>query len=152
MKLVLFKDLLEDNAVPQYGIVTEGSEPEVICLCCGGTLEFGDYEIIETLPWQDVSAAIKEQNESKKDKYVVCMDEIYVRNSELLDTNKLPDNVVNNLGGFFYEDYDRFENLWIEMTPNPFIAIVEADSEESACLIAAEKYRYDSRCLYATKI
>ena len=56
MKLVLFKDLLEENAMPQYGILTDGDRPEVICLCCGGLLEFENYKILEELPWDNLSA------------------------------------------------------------------------------------------------
>lgn len=149
MKLVLFKDLLEDDATPQYGIIDDGEESPVICLCCGSTIEFGEYVIIKTLPWQDLSAVIKSQADTSKSKYVVCMDEVYVRNAELLDTTNLSDEVVNNLSCFYNDEH---EHLWLQMEPNPFIAVVEADSEESACLIAAEKYRYDSRCLYATKV
>ena len=90
MRLVLFKDLLEDEAASQYGIVLDGDEPDVICLCCGSTIEFGDYEILQELTWENLSAVLKVRR--------------------------------------------------------------EAESEEAACYIAAEKYRYDSRCLYATKI
>ena len=43
--LVLFRDLLEDNADEHYGILFE--DGFVMCLCCGGCLEPEDYEIIE---------------------------------------------------------------------------------------------------------
>ena len=76
MELVLFKDLLEDDAEPQYGLLEDRDEPSVICLCCGSEVEFGDYEIIERLPWQDLSSAVKQ---SKKSKYVVCRDSTWVR-------------------------------------------------------------------------
>ena len=87
MELVLFKDLLEDDAEPQYGLLENRDEPSVVCLCCGNEVEFGDYEIIERLPWQDLSSAIKQ---SKKSKYVVCMDDYYVRDAQLLDTSGYP--------------------------------------------------------------
>lgn len=50
---------------------------------------------------------------------------------------------------FFADDLDE---RWRDMEPNPFIAIVEAVSEDDACRIAAEQYRYDHRCLFAQKI
>ena len=59
MRLVLFKDLLEDEAASQYGIVLDGDEPDVICLCCGSTIEFGDYEILQELTWENLSAVLK---------------------------------------------------------------------------------------------
>lgn len=43
--LVLFRDLLEDNSEPHYGILFENGF--VLCFCCGGSLEPEDYEIIE---------------------------------------------------------------------------------------------------------
>ena len=43
--LVLFKDLLEDDADEHFGILFENGF--VLCLCCGGYLEPDDYEIIE---------------------------------------------------------------------------------------------------------
>lgn len=43
--LVLFRDLLEDDADIHYGILFENGF--VMCLCCGGCLEPEDYEIIK---------------------------------------------------------------------------------------------------------
>ena len=45
MRLVLFKDLLEDDATPQYGIVLEDNT--ILCLCCYGIIEEEDYEILK---------------------------------------------------------------------------------------------------------
>ena len=44
MKLVYFKDLLEDNSIPQYGILLD--DENILCLCCYGIVEKGDYEIL----------------------------------------------------------------------------------------------------------
>ena len=145
MELVLFKDLLECDNKPQYGLLEDRDEPSIVCLCCGSTVEFGDYEIIEHLAWQDLSSAV---NRSEKYKYVVCMNEEYIRDAQYLDTK--------NLSQDEFDEFDYYnsnnEDLWRDMEPNPFIAIVEADSEEDACQKAAEQERYDSRCLYAIKI
>lgn len=59
MELVYFRDTLEDNADPQYGIQMDGDEPCILCLCCGSTVDYGDYTILERLPWQDISGHIK---------------------------------------------------------------------------------------------
>ena len=44
-KLVLFTDLLEEEAENHYGILFENGI--IMCLCCGGYIEPEDYEIIE---------------------------------------------------------------------------------------------------------
>lgn len=148
MRLVLFKDLLEDEAASQYGIVLDGDEPDVICLCCGSTIEFGDYEILQELTWENLSAVLKVRREPTKNKYVVCMDASYLRDVQMFDTSGMTEEEFE----FMDRLSDENEWRWHDMSPNPFIGIVEAESEEAACYIAAEKYRYDSRCLYATKI
>ena len=86
MELVLFKYLLEDDAEPQYGLLEDRDEPSVICLCCGSAVEFGDYEIIERLAWQDLSSAVKQ---SRKNRYVVCMNESYVRDAQRVNSDEL---------------------------------------------------------------
>jgi hypothetical protein len=45
MRLVLFKDLLEEDATPEYGIVLDDNT--ILCLCCYGIIEEEDYEILE---------------------------------------------------------------------------------------------------------
>lgn len=145
MELVYFRDTLEDNAEAQYGILMDGDSPSVICLCCGGVLEHGDYEIIKRHPWRDLSGLIKESAQSK---YVVCMDTVYVRDAQFLDTKGLSQDEFDEF------DYYSSENdgLWIDIEPTPFVAIVEADSEDSACTTAAKQAQFDRRCLFATKI
>lgn len=145
MELVYFRDTLEDNAKAQYGILTDGDSPIVICLCCGGVLEYGDYEIIKRLPWRNLSGLI-EQNEHTK--YVVCMDTVYVRDAQFLDTQDLSQAAFDEFDYYDSENDDR----WKDMVPYPFVAIVEADSEDSACTIAAKRAQFDRRCLFAIKI
>lgn len=143
MEFILFKDLLEDNAEPQYGLLEDRDKPSVVCLCCGSEVEFGDYEIIERLPWQDFSLVIK-QNE--KSKYVVCMDDYYVRDAQLLDTSNLSNTEFETIIN------QETDGLWKDMEPVPFIAIIEASSEDEACQKAAAQKHYDKRCLFAIKI
>lgn len=145
MELVLFKDLLKDDAEPQYGLLEDRDEPSIVCLCCGSTVEFGDYKIIEHLPWIDLSSAVRQTETSK---YVVCMNEEYVRDAQYLDTRDLSQDEFEE---FDYYDSES-EYFWRDMEPNPFIAVVEADSEECACKKTAEQHHYDNRCLFAIKI
>ena len=43
--LVYFRDLLENESPPHYGILFENGF--ILCLCCGGYVEPKDYEIIQ---------------------------------------------------------------------------------------------------------
>lgn len=43
--LVRFRDLLEENNEPHFGILFD--DGKILCLCCGGIIEKDDYEIIE---------------------------------------------------------------------------------------------------------
>lgn len=140
MKFVLFKDLLEANSTPQYGIAGDSEKPEVICLCCGGTVEYGDYEILRVIPWTEAATLFR------SDKYVVCMDSYWVRDAQMIDVSDVED--INDIDTCA----DDIDERWKDMEPNPFIAVVEAASEDDACRIAAAQYRYDHRCLYAQKI
>ena len=45
VSLVYFRDLMEQDADPHYGILFENGF--ILCLCCGGYLEPEDYEILE---------------------------------------------------------------------------------------------------------
>lgn len=64
----------------------------------------------------------------------------------MLDTSGLTDSEFNDV-----MDSDN-DNFYRDMEPNPFIAIIEAASEDEACQKAAEQKRYDKRCLFAIKI
>ena len=55
-ELVYFKDTLEDDATPQYGILLE--DGSIICLCCFSVIE-EDYIILEKLGTPDVSDILK---------------------------------------------------------------------------------------------
>lgn len=44
-KLVAFKDSSNSNSETHYGILT--GNKTIICLCCLGTVEEGEYEIVE---------------------------------------------------------------------------------------------------------
>ena len=56
MEMVKFKDL-ESNTI-LGGILTD--EGNIICGCCGGLIEKDDseFEIVEILPWIDISDEI----------------------------------------------------------------------------------------------
>ena len=45
--LVKFKDMTDDSADTNFGILLD--DGNIICMYCGGTVEKGDYEIVEKL-------------------------------------------------------------------------------------------------------
>lgn len=45
--LVKFKDTTDDSTDTNFGILLD--DGNIICMCCGGTVEEGDYEIVEKL-------------------------------------------------------------------------------------------------------
>ena len=57
-KLVYFRDTFEDNSDPQFGIVLD--DEHILCLCCGGILEKGDYEILKRCKWFNFSEEMKD--------------------------------------------------------------------------------------------
>lgn len=61
MRLVLFRDLLEDDSDPQYGVVL--ADDTILCLCCYGILEQEDYEILEDNIECNVSDLLKKELE-----------------------------------------------------------------------------------------
>ncbi len=67
MELVLFQDKWKEED-PQYGILMDRDEPEIICLCCGATVEFGEYEILERLKWIDLSSIIDKIRQDNNNK------------------------------------------------------------------------------------
>lgn len=109
----------------------------------------GDTAVQELKCFLDEQHTVKNSAQAKiSDKYVVCMNEEYVRDAQYLDTKNLSQEEFDT---FDYYDCES-EELWRDMNPNPFIAIVEAMSEDEACQKAAEQKRYDKRCLFAIKI
>ena len=80
--------------------------------------------------------------------FVVCLDESYVRDAQMLDTDGLSDEEFENLN-YTSSATEEADELWHDMEPRPFIDIVYAFDEAEACEIAGEKNRYDPRCLYA---
>ena len=47
---------------------------------------------------------------------------------------------------------ETLEMHWHDIDATPFIGVVKAISEDEACRSIANRYRYDARCLFATKI
>lgn len=59
--LVLFKDTFEECPAPQYGVLLD--DGVIACLCCGGTFDPGEYEVIKSFPhdqWHYVDETLKE--------------------------------------------------------------------------------------------
>lgn len=57
--VVLFKDTFEERSTPHYGIrFKDGS---ILCLCCGGIIEYGDYEILERIGFGVIDDILKKE-------------------------------------------------------------------------------------------
>lgn len=62
MRLVLFRDLLEEDSDPQYGIVLDDNT--ILCLCCGGILEQEDYIVLQNIEDINISELLKKELEA----------------------------------------------------------------------------------------
>ena len=80
--------------------------------------------------------------------YVICMDSVWVRDSEMFDIVGLTDEELTDIDMCGTDN----EGRWHDMEPTPFIAVIKADSEEAASKKAATHMRYDPRCLFAIKV
>lgn len=80
--------------------------------------------------------------------YVICMDSVWVRDSEMFDIVGLTDEELTDIDMCGTDN----EGRWHDMEPTPFIAVIKAESEEEACKRAATQMRYDPRCLFAIKV
>lgn len=80
--------------------------------------------------------------------YVVCIDPYYVRDAQLLKTDELTDDQLEN-ESIFSNDLERY---WVDIEPTPYVCTLEAGSSDEARKIASERYRYDIRCLFAQEI
>jgi hypothetical protein len=58
LEIVIFHDILEDNADAHFGILFESGF--ILCLCCGGCVEPDDYDIIEHLGWKYIDQTLLE--------------------------------------------------------------------------------------------
>ena len=80
--------------------------------------------------------------------YVICMDSVWVRDSEMFDIVGLTDEELTDIDMCGTDN----EGRWHDMELTPFIAVIKAESEEEACKKAATQMRYDPRCLFAIKV
>ncbi len=80
--------------------------------------------------------------------YVICMDSVWVRDSEMFDIVGLTDEELTDIDMCGTDN----EGRWHDMEPTPFIAVIKAESEEEACKKAATQMRYDTHCLFAMNV
>ena len=80
--------------------------------------------------------------------YVICMDSVWVRDSEMFDIVGMTDEELTDIDMCGTDN----EGRWHDMEPTPFIAVIKAESAEEACKKAATQMRYDPRCLFAIKV
>lgn len=57
--VVRFKDILEINSDPHFGILFE--DETILCLCCGGIIEKGDYKILEHISFGEVDEVLTKE-------------------------------------------------------------------------------------------
>ena len=86
-----------------------------------------------------------EEREEKT--YVVCIDESYLRDTQYFNAEDLSDEEFEESGNGL-----DTENCWCDVGLNAFVDIVSAGSNEDACEIAAEKWGYDKRTMFATEV
>lgn len=56
---VKYNDLIEpdDNGHPHYGVVMP--DGTLMCMCCGGTFEKDEYQVVEQIAWDSVQEALE---------------------------------------------------------------------------------------------
>lgn len=82
------------------------------------------------------------------DKFIICINSSYVRDAEIFDPTGIEDDKMDDLD---YHDCS-LEDRWSGSDVNPFICVIEADDETSACKIAGDEHCMDPRILYAIKV
>lgn len=87
------------------------------------------------------------EDATEQKKYVVCIDESYLRNTEYFNSEFLSDDELIEV-----ENGLDVGDCWVEVGLNAFIDIVVAKSEEEACEKAAEKHGYDKRTMFAVDV
>ena len=62
--------------------------------------------------------------------YVICMDSVWVRDSEMFDIVGLTDEELTDIDMCGTDN----EGRWHDMEPTPFIAVIKAESKEGLCI------------------
>lgn len=81
--------------------------------------------------------------------FIVCMDSSYIRDAQMMNTEGLSDDDLEEGSVFCNAEY---EDLWHDIEPNPYIDFIWAENEKQACEIAGKNKRYDPRILFAVAI
>lgn len=92
---------------------------------------------------------ISEPAEENKEEntYVVCIDESFLRDTQLFDSKSLSDDEFIESGNGL-----NVENCWVDAGFNAFVDIVKAETAEKAVEKAAEKHGYDKRTMFAIDV
>lgn len=80
--------------------------------------------------------------------YVICIDSYRTRDTQLFQTGSFSDEELMSIN----PSSEEMEEYWVDVDFNPYVGIVKAETEEEACELAAKRYRYDVRILFAIKI
>ena len=145
VNLIKFSDQFDDFEGQTYGIIN--GYKEVICLCCGSTIEKDEFKIERDYGFVDLNEVI-EKGLNQKRFFTVCIDAYYVRDGQILKTDELSDDEFENIS----VSDSKLDEKWTDFERDAFVCNVEAKTCDEAVSIAAEKYRYDKRILYAIEV
>ncbi len=80
--------------------------------------------------------------------YLICVKFEYVRDTQIFDPGKYSDYELAEIDIHSETECGR----WHDAEVTPFVDIIQAPDERTACAMTAEKYRYDARILFASDI
>ncbi len=80
--------------------------------------------------------------------YLICVRSGYVRDTQIFDPGKYSDFELSDIDIHSESECDR----WRDADVTPFVDIIHAPDEKTACAMAAQRSRYDERILFASDI
>ncbi len=80
--------------------------------------------------------------------YLICVKSEYVRDTQIFDPGKYSDFELSDIDIHSESECDR----WRDADVSPFVDIIQAPDERTACAVAAKRSRYDERILVASDI
>lgn len=84
--------------------------------------------------------------ETMQETYIVCVSPDWVRDTQVFDTDSLPEGIDPDTVDIYDGTYDP---LWYDAREPLFVRTVQAHDDEEACRIVADAKKYPMKCLYA---
>ena len=84
--------------------------------------------------------------ETMQETYIICVSPDWVRDTQVFDTDSLPEGIDPDTVDIYDETYDP---LWYDAREPLFVRTVQAHDEEEASRIVADAKKYPVKCLYA---